>query len=48
MKNKADNEQNKTAESINSNASEFNFDVWARQVRPQLLASLNKRGASAK
>ncbi|MCY7322361.1 MAG: hypothetical protein LH660_11315 [Phormidesmis sp. CAN_BIN36] len=23
----------------------FNFEQWAQQVRPQLLASLNKRGA---
>ena len=45
MKTKADNEQNKTAEPINSNTNEFNFDVWAKQVRPQLLASLSKRNA---
>ncbi|MBC7822687.1 MAG: hypothetical protein H7126_02185 [Candidatus Parcubacteria bacterium] len=23
----------------------FNFEQWAQQVRPQLLAALNKRGA---
>jgi hypothetical protein len=23
---------------------EFNFELWAKQVRPLLLASLNKRG----
>ncbi|MBW4583284.1 MAG: hypothetical protein KME42_27270 [Tildeniella nuda ZEHNDER 1965/U140] len=45
MKSKAENEQNKAAESIGSNTTEFNFDLWAKQVRPQLLASLHKRGA---
>ncbi|WP_181357338.1 hypothetical protein [Stenomitos frigidus] len=45
MKNKAETEQNKAAESMSSNANGFNFDLWAKQVRPQLLASLHKRGA---
>jgi hypothetical protein len=45
MKSKAENEQKKTAEPVGSNANEFNFDLWAKQVRPQLLASLHKRGA---
>lgn len=45
MKNKAENEQNKASESVSNNANEFNFDLWARQVRPQLLASLHKRGS---
>jgi hypothetical protein len=44
MKNKAENEQSKAVESSNSNPNEFDFDRWARQVRPQLLASLHKRG----
>jgi hypothetical protein len=44
MKGKAENEQNKAAESVSSNTNEFNFDLWAKQVRPQLLASLHKRG----
>ena len=50
MKNKADNEQNKAAEPVSSStnafdANEFDFNLWAKQVRPQLLASLHKRGA---
>jgi hypothetical protein len=44
MKGKAENEQKKAAEAIGSNANDFNFDLWAKQVRPQLLASLHKRG----
>jgi len=44
MKGKAENEQKKAAESVSSNANEFNFDLWAKRVRPQLLASLHKRG----
>lgn len=24
--------------------TEFNFELWVKQVRPQLLASLQKRG----
>lgn len=45
MKSKAEHEQSKAAESVSSNPNEFNFDLWAKQVRPQLLASLHKRGA---
>lgn len=45
MKSKADHEQSKAVEFVNSNPNEFNFDLWAKQVRPQLLASLHKRGA---
>ena len=29
---------------ISSYDRTFNFEQWAQQVRPQLLASLNKRG----
>ncbi len=25
------------------NSPSFNFELWAKQLRPQLLASLNKR-----
>jgi hypothetical protein len=28
----------------NKTLTEFNFELWAKQVRPQLLASLQKRG----
>ena len=45
MKNKAENEQSKAVESSKNNPNEFDFDLWVRQVRPQLLASLHKRGA---
>jgi len=37
-------EQDKSSESANINDQKFNFEVWAKQVRPLLLASLNKRG----
>ena len=44
MKNRIEKSQNKSAESIRSNQSEFDFELWAKQVRPQLLASVQKRG----
>jgi len=34
----------KLTESAPGSANEFNFDQWVQQVRPQLLASLSKRG----
>jgi|GEM_PF-1200236 len=44
MKRKMENEQNNSAASVGGNPTEFNFDQWVKQVRPQLLASLHKRG----
>lgn len=43
MKGKSNKEQTPSTESITS-MDDFNFELWARQVRPQLLASLQKRG----
>lgn len=43
MKTHLDAKQDKTAENT-SEQVEFNFELWAKQVRPQLLASLQKRG----
>lgn len=34
----------KPIESSDRNSPEFNFDAWAKQVRPLLLASVSKRG----
>lgn len=31
-------------DSLNASQSAFNFELWAKQVRPQLLASVQKRG----
>lgn len=36
--------QNQSSEPTRPNSNEFNFELWAKQVRPQLLASLQKRG----
>lgn len=44
MKDKAHEDQTKPSSSGNSHPGEFDFEQWARQVRPQLLASLQKRG----
>lgn len=44
MKDKAHKDQAKPVSSGSSHAGEFDFEQWARQVRPQLLASLQKRG----
>jgi hypothetical protein len=36
-------QQNKSSETLNSvNNDNFNFEVWAREVRRQLLAALHK------
>ena len=43
MKSKAENEQSTATAPVSSSANGFNFDLWAKQVRPQLLASLHKR-----
>lgn len=44
MKTRIENKQEKTTDVTHSNSSEFNFELWAKQVRPQLLASVQKRG----
>ncbi len=44
MKTKAGKDQNTAEQSAGSNGQEFNFELWAKQVRPLLLASLSKRG----
>jgi hypothetical protein len=44
MKPHAENKQGKSVEALNYGQPEFNFELWARQVRPQLLASIQKRG----
>ncbi len=44
MKTEMRKEQDKPSESTNNSGQGFNFEVWAKQVRPLLLASLNKRG----
>lgn len=44
MKRKADKQETKSIEPTTPNMSEFDFEQWARQVRPQLLASLQRRG----
>jgi hypothetical protein len=45
MKEKARENQSQSLGSDSSNTQEFNFDLWAKQVRPLLLASLSKRGS---
>lgn len=44
MKSKVNQEQNQSTESASASMDDFNFEQWARLVRPQLLASLQKRG----
>lgn len=44
MKSDVKKESNKAPESATGHNPEFNFDLWAKQVRPQLLAALQKRG----
>jgi hypothetical protein len=43
-KQKADRDPIQPIQSIGGHASDFNFEQWAKQVRPRLLASLQKRG----
>lgn len=45
MKTQAEKQHGKATESASNGQSEFNFELWAKQVRPQLLASVQKRGA---
>ncbi len=45
MKTQVDKNQENSSQKVGSNSSEFNFEQWAQQVRPQLLASVQKRGA---
>jgi hypothetical protein len=44
MTSKMSNEQVKNVKSATVGGQDFNFEAWAKQVRPQLLASLSKRG----
>lgn len=45
MASKGESKETQQTELSRSTSSEFNFELWARQVRPQLLAALQKRGA---
>jgi hypothetical protein len=44
MKLHTEKKQGKLDETLSHGQPEFNFELWARQVRPQLLASIQKRG----
>lgn len=44
MKTRIEKNQDNSTEMANANQAEFNFELWAKQVRPQLLASVQKRG----
>jgi hypothetical protein len=44
MTTKTKQTQGQVSDSLNKNGTDFNFELWAQQVRPQLLASLQKRG----
>lgn len=44
MKSSVDKKQLQNTAQQGAEANEFNFDLWAKQVRPQLLASVQKRG----
>jgi hypothetical protein len=44
MNSKAKTEQRKPSEAaLNTNSESFDFDLWSREVRSQLLASLRRR-----
>jgi hypothetical protein len=43
MKAKTNHDINPSIEPVNPHLADFNFEQWARQVRPLLLASLQKR-----
>ncbi|HEY9907940.1 MAG TPA: hypothetical protein V6D18_10110 [Thermosynechococcaceae cyanobacterium] len=45
MKPTVDQSQEQSVVSTDRPDQAFNFEQWARQVRPQLIASLQKRGA---
>ncbi|MDX2242641.1 MAG: hypothetical protein NW224_18290 [Leptolyngbyaceae cyanobacterium bins.302] len=44
MKTRIEKSQDKSTEMTKASQTEFNFELWAKQVRPQLLASVQKRG----
>lgn len=44
MKSSIERKQGKSGEQGSGEQPEFDFELWAKQVRPQLLASLQKRG----
>jgi hypothetical protein len=41
---KTETTKKQTKPDVSKNSDGFDFDSWAKQVRPQLLASLQKRG----
>jgi hypothetical protein len=45
MKANARENQTQSPDSGSNSTQEFNFELWANQVRPLLLASLSKRGS---
>ncbi|MDX2228859.1 MAG: hypothetical protein NW220_04450 [Leptolyngbyaceae cyanobacterium bins.349] len=44
MKARIDKKQSVDADPISTNHPNFDFELWIKQVRPQLLASVQKRG----
>lgn len=44
MKTPIEKKQETQTDALNTHQPTFNFEVWAKQVRPQLLASVQKRG----
>lgn len=44
MKAGIEHNNDKAANAIGANQADFNFELWVKQVRPQLLASVQKRG----
>jgi hypothetical protein len=44
METEVKQEPKPVTESVSTATREFNFEQWANQVRPQLMASLQKRG----
>ena len=48
MSNQVEPKQSKAAKSLTSHPNEIDFDLWAKQVRQQLLTALHKRSAQQK
>lgn len=40
---KQENQNQQVLESVNANSVSFNFDLWAREVKRQMLEALNKK-----
>lgn len=47
MKNLRVEDRNKKLASVNPNSNEFNFEIWAQQVRDRMLGVLQKKTNSA-